>query len=150
MEVIPFEEKYRQDFIDFNTDWILREFGKLEEHDLQTFASIDQALQEGAMIFFAIEHDEAQACCMVVPLGTGVWELCKMGSRRGIHPGAGSGVFQAAMQWALDHGAKKIVIVSNRKLKPALHIYEKYGFREDVKPVWEYERGDVAYVYEAS
>lgn len=23
MKVIPFEEKYRQDFIDFNTDWIV-------------------------------------------------------------------------------------------------------------------------------
>ena len=37
MKVIPFEEKYRQSFIDFNTDWIVSNFGFLEKHDKETF-----------------------------------------------------------------------------------------------------------------
>ena len=40
MKVIPFEEKYRQDFIDFNTEWIISNFGFLEEHDTETFKKI--------------------------------------------------------------------------------------------------------------
>ena len=30
MKVVKFEEKYRQAFIDFNTDWIVTYFGRLE------------------------------------------------------------------------------------------------------------------------
>lgn len=52
MKIIPFEEKYRQDFIDFNTDWIISNFGFLEEHDKETFEKIDEEIKEGAMIFF--------------------------------------------------------------------------------------------------
>lgn len=51
MKVIPFEEKYRQEFIDFNTDWIISNFGFLEEHDRETFAKIDEQMAAGAMIF---------------------------------------------------------------------------------------------------
>lgn len=39
MKVIPFEEKYRQSFIDFNTDWIISNFGFIEEHDRETITS---------------------------------------------------------------------------------------------------------------
>ena len=53
MELVKFQEKYRQAFIDFNTDWIISNFGFLEEH-----------------------------------------------------------------------GAKRLFIISNSKLKPALHIYK--------------------------
>ena len=45
MEPVRFEEKYRQAFIDFNTDWIVTYFGKLEPHDLETFEKIDDELR---------------------------------------------------------------------------------------------------------
>lgn len=55
MKVIPFEEKYRQDFINFNTDWIVSNFGILEEHDKETFENIDEELKAGAMIFLLLK-----------------------------------------------------------------------------------------------
>ena len=61
MKIIPFAEKYRQDFIDINTDWIVSNFGALEEHDVESFQSIDEQLQTGAMIFFAVENDTVLA-----------------------------------------------------------------------------------------
>lgn len=148
MHVVEFQEKYRDDFVAFNTDWIISYFGFLEDHDLETFANIDEEMQAGAMIFFAVEHDIALATCMAKPLNGTTWEICKLGSNQNIsHPGAGSAVFEAAMQWALDHGAKKLFILSNRKLKPALHIYEKYGFKEIKLDHYEYIRGDIAFEY---
>ena len=54
---------------------------------------------------------------------------------------------EAAMKWALEHGAERIFIISNSKLKPALHIYEKYGFREIKLDDYEYVRGDIAFEY---
>lgn len=52
MKIVPFEEEYRQDFIDFNTEWIVLNFGFLEKHDLETFDRIDEEMDAGAMIFF--------------------------------------------------------------------------------------------------
>lgn len=37
-----------------------------------------------------------------------------------------------------------------RKLKPALHIYEKYGFKEIKLENYEYIRGDIAFEYKVS
>lgn len=148
MELVRFEEKYRQAFIDFNTDWIVTNFGKLEPHDLETFENIDDELRNGAMIFFAVENDIPLACCMSMPMEGDTWEICKLGSNKDMpHKGAGSLVFKAAMEWAQEHGAKRLFILSNSRLKPALHIYEKHGFKEIKLDDYGYERGDIAFEY---
>lgn len=148
MKIIQFEEKYRQDFIDFNTDWIMSNFGSLEEHDIETFEKIDEEITAGAMIFFAVENEIALATCMAKPMEEKTWEICKLGSNKKVpHKGAGSAVFEAAMNWALNHGAEKLFILSNSQLKPALHIYRKYGFKEIKLDNYEYVRGDIAFEY---
>lgn len=148
MNIIPFDEKYRQDFIDFNTDWIVSNFGFLEEHDVETFDKIDEAMDLGAMIFFAVEDDTALATCMAMPVNGTTWEICKLGSNKYVpHKGAGSAVFEASMKWALEHGAERLFILSNSRLKAALHIYEKYGFKEIKLDNYEYVRGDIAFEY---
>lgn len=148
MKIIPFEERFRQDFIKFNTDWIISNFGNLEKHDEETFKNIDEEMAAGAMIFFAVENNVALATCMATPMDGETWEICKLGSNKNIfHKGAGSAVFEAAMQWALNHGAERLFILSNSKLKPALHIYEKYGFKEIKLENYEYVRGDIAFEY---
>ena len=148
MKIIEFEEKYRKDFIDFNTDWIVSNFGFLEEQDKETFEKIDEEMKAGALIFFAVENDTARVTCMARPMEEATWEICKLGSNKELpHKGAGSAVFEAAMNWALEHGAEKLFIVSNRRLKPALHIYRKYGFKEIKLENCEYIRGDIAFEY---
>lgn len=147
MKVIEYQEKYKKDFIQFNTDWIEDNFDSLETEDLDTFNHIEKSLDEGPMIYFAVEGENALATCMAKPLDKkGTWELCKMGSNKYIpHKGAGSAVFQAAMEWAIQHGANRLFILSNSRLKAALHIYEKYGFREIKLDDYEYARGDIAF-----
>lgn len=148
MKIIEFNEKYRQDFIDFNTDWIISNFGFLEKHDRETFEKIDEEMDNGAMIYFAVEKETALACCMTMPMDGETWEICKLGSNKNVpHKGAGSAVFEAAMKWAINHGAKRLFILSNSKLKPAIHIYKKYGFKEIKLDNYEYIRGDIAFEY---
>ncbi len=150
MEIIQYQEKYKKDFIQFNTDWIQDNFGTLEAEDLDTFHHIEESLKNGAMIYFAVDNENVLATCMVKPLGEdGTWELCKLGSNKHLpHKGAGSAVFQVAMDWAKQHGAKRLFIISNKKLKAAVHIYEKFGFHEIKLEDYEYARGDVAFIKE--
>lgn len=149
MILIEYDEKYKKDFIQFNTDWIVDNFGFLEKEDKDTFDHIEENIRNGAMIYFAVENGIALATCMVVPLDeNGVWELCKLGSNKKYpYKGAGSAVFAAAMKWAIDHGAKKLFLLSNSRLKPALHIYKKYGFQEVKLDDYEYVRGNIAFEY---
>lgn len=163
MNIVEYDSKYKDSFIQFNTDWIVDNFGCLEKEDYETFAKIDEELEHGAMIYFAVENDIPLATCMAKPIpyetvqstfsrecpkdmSGETWEICKLGSdKHREHKGCGSAVFEAAVQWAIDHGAKRLFILSNRKLKTAIHIYEKYGFREIVLDDYEYDRGDIAF-----
>ncbi len=148
MRVIEYQEEYKKYFIQFNTDWIRDNFGVLEEEDMATFDHVEESLAKGAMIYFAVEGENVLATCMAKPMEDGIWEICKLGSNKHIpHQGAGSAVFEAAMNWAIRHGAKKLFIISNSRLKSALHIYEKYGFHEIKLDDYEYVRGDIAFEY---
>ena len=147
-KVIPFVEQYRKDFIDFNKDWITTYFGKIEEHDIEEFENIDKDIKNGGMIFFAVRNKKALATCMSKPLDGHTWEICKLGSNKDLpHKGAGSAVFEASMNWAIKNGAKRLFIVTNSTLKPALHIYRKFGFKEIKLDNYGYERGDIAFEY---
>lgn len=146
MKIIEYDSKYKEDFIQFNKDWIIDNFGFLEDEDIKTFEKMDEELANGAMIYFAIEDGSALACCMAKPMENGTWEICKLASNKNRdHKGCGSAVFEAAVQWAIDHGAKRLFILSNSKLKAAIHIYEKFGFHQLKLDDYEYVRGDIAF-----
>ena len=148
MKIVKFEDKYRQAFIDINAEWITKLFGKIEPDDVETFEHIDELIAEGAMIFFAVEDEKVLAACMAKPTGGGEWEMCKMGAA-GQYTGTGAGcaVFEKCRDYAIERGAKRLFLVSNDKLGPALHIFKKAGFRECPMGHCVYERGNVAYEY---
>lgn len=163
MKIVKYDPKYKADFIRFNTDWIEDNFGTVESEDIATFNSIEAKIQFGGMVFFAVENDIVLACCMTYPMNGDLaftfpvhetrcypdgqtWEICKFASNKDVvHKGAGSAVFKETMDYAVRNGAKRIFMLSNKKLKPAIHIYEKYGFREIILPNYEYNRGDIAF-----
>lgn len=85
---------------------------------------------------------------MIEPHDNNIWEICKLASAgQYTGTGAGSAVFEACLNYAVEHGAKKIVLVTASKLKPALHIYKKYGFTEVPlnKEEWPYERAELVF-----
>ena len=54
----------------------------------------------------------------------------------------------AMIYFAIENGANKLTILSNSILKPALHIYEKYGFYEiPVDNTHHYKRVDIQFEY---
>lgn len=149
MKVVPYEKRYEDAFIRLNTAWVDRYF-RMEEDDREVLEHVDAWLQAGSMIFFAVEKQEVLATCMIRPLGGDTWEICKLAAAgQYTGKGAGSAVFKACMDYAIAHGAKKLTLISNRKLLPALHIYQKFGFREAPldHSYWSYERADIQMEY---
>lgn len=148
MKIIEYDPKYKDDFIQFNKDWIIENFKFVEKEDLETFDNIEKYLHQGSMVYFATEKDTLLAGCMAKKEDNNVFEICKLCSNKNLeHKGAGTLVFKACMDYAINSGAEKIYILSNSKLKAALHIYEKFGFKKvDLKDT-RYERGDIAFEY---
>ena len=149
MEIAAYQPCYKQDFIALNTAYV-EKFFVMEQADRDILEHVDEWLDKGAMIYFAIEENQVLATCMAQPLGHAVWEICKLAADEQYQGrGAGQAVFQAAMQYAIRQGAEKLTLISNRILKPALHIYEKFGFQEVPleKAYWGYDRADIQFEY---
>lgn len=146
MKIVTYRPEYREAFVRLNTEWLTR-FYWVESFDQYAMDHVEDLIAQGAMAFFALDDaGEVLATCMAMPLEGTTWEICKLAARNqytGI--GAGSAVLQAAMHYAERHGAKKEVLISCRNLKPAIHLYQKFGFREVPyrKVYWKSEKADI-------
>lgn len=148
MKIVPYDKKYKKEFIEMNEKWISEMF-LLEERDIAVLSNIEQSLEQGGQIFFAIDdNDEVLACCMIAPLPNGEWEIEKF-CAKGLYTGtgAGSACLRACIEYAKEKKVEKVVIVSNRKCTHAVRLYLKNGFVE--VPVdyekFSFDRADIAF-----
>jgi len=148
MKVVPYNLKYKNDFVEMNKEWISTMF-KIEDEDLREIENIEEAIEKGAEIFFSIdENDHVMACCMVAPRVDGDWEIMKFAAR-GMYTGtgAGSACLKACIDYAKNKHIDRLIIVSNRRCVQALHLYHKYGFIEMPvdKKKFPFDRADIAF-----
>lgn len=149
MKIIAYEKRYKKDFVALNTAWLER-FYTVEPYDRDMMDRAEELIDGGGMVYFAVEEGHVLATCMTIPLTGDTWEMCKLAAAgQYTGTGAGSAVFQACMQYAIAHGAKKLSLISCRALKPAIHIYEKFGFYEVPlnKAFWGAEKADIEMEY---
>ncbi len=87
---------------------------------------------------------EAVATCALQKEGEGVYELAKMAVKRGLRGrGLGRIILHEVIGQARAIGMRKLTIISNRRLAPALHLYREAGFKEVAQRHMEYARGDI-------
>lgn len=143
MNIVPYQEKYKKDFISLNLAWIKKYF-RVEPHDIKMLNEVESFLAKGAAVYFAVEHEQVIATCMVTPIDGQVWEICKLAADEGNRDkGAGSAVLKACINYATAHNAKKLMIVTNTILSAAMHLYTKFGFQEVPIDNMEYERVNI-------
>lgn len=145
MEIIAYTPTYAKDFKDLNIAWLEKYFW-VEPHDEEVLGKPQTyIIDPGGEIFLVRVHDQIIGTLAFMKIEDGIFELTKMS----ITPAyQGKKIGQKLMRYALDHakemGWKALVIYSNRKLKNAIYIYEKFGFKEI--PIEEnnpYSRGDI-------
>lgn len=107
MKVIRYDKQYKQEFIDLNKHWIDK-FFNIEPHDLEQLENVAHYLEQGGMIFFAIDGEQVLSTCMVIELQPDIWEICKFATNEKFQgKGADKAVFAAALDYAKDKLAKK-------------------------------------------
>ncbi len=148
MKIVPYDPKYKNDFIEMNKAWISAMFA-IEAEDEHEFENIEPYIENGGQIFFTLDDEEnVMACCMIVPREDGDWEIMKFAAK-GMYTGtgAGSACLTACIDYAKNKGIEKIIIVSNRKCVQAIHLYRKFGFVEIPvdKEKFPFDRADIAF-----
>jgi GNAT superfamily N-acetyltransferase len=127
--VVPYRDEFRAAFEQLNRDWIEMYFA-LEDPDREVFRDPRaKILAPGGQIFFVLEDGQVQGTCAVIRHGTADYEIAKMAvapTARG--RGFGDRLMEAAIDFARTAGARRVIIVSNTVLEPAIRLYEKHGF----------------------
>lgn len=148
MKIVPYDPRYKNDFIELNRAWISEMF-VMEPEDERELGNLEPYVKKGGQIFFAVdEEDQVMACCMLAPREDGDWEIMKFAAR-GMYTGtgAGSACLQACIDYAKKRQLPKIIIVSNRRCTHALRLYRKFGFEEIPvdKQRFPFDRADIAF-----
>lgn len=146
IKIIPYETKYQSTFKSINEQWIKTYF-EMEESDYKALDNPQEyILNAGGHIFIALLDNIAVGSCALIKMDNDCYdyELAKMavtpeaqGKKIGFLLG------QTALDKAKKLGAKKVYLESNTKLKPAIALYRKLGFKEITGYSSPYQRCDI-------
>ncbi|HME10910.1 MAG TPA: GNAT family N-acetyltransferase [Bryobacteraceae bacterium] len=119
------ENAFRQ----LNEEWISRYF-VLESKDMEALSDPQGAiLDRGGRIFLAVQEGQAVGCCALLAIGPGEFEVSKMAvTERAQGRGIGRRLLGAVIAAARASGARRLYLETNRKLAPAVRLYESMGF----------------------
>ena len=154
MEILPFSDDLAGAFHDINVQWIETMF-VVEPTDREVLENPrSRILDPGGDILFVRAGDlGVVGTCALQQTGPGQFELTKMGvleSARGRK--AGEFLLHAMIRRAADLGATRLYLLTNARCAPAIHLYEKAGFRHDAGIMAEfgsrYARCDVAMLHQ--
>lgn len=159
VEIIPYSKEYADDFKRLNIAWLEKYF-YVEKIDDQVLSKPKKyILNNGGQIFFARYKNEIVGTCALVKSdnseqnkefkGKSCYELTKMAVTEKYQ---GLKIGRKLMERVIDAfnktGGDLLFLESNSRLKPALHLYESFGFVH--KPRLDnshYQRSDVYMEY---
>jgi ribosomal protein S18 acetylase RimI-like enzyme len=129
--VVPYREEFRAAFERLNRQWIETYF-VLEPSDREILGDPRRKILDGGgQVFFVLERGEVQGTCAVLRHSAEECEIAKMAvatPARG--RGFGDLLMDACVAFAREIGSRRVVIVSNTVLEPAIRLYRKHGFTE--------------------
>jgi len=129
VEILDYAPEFTDDFREISLSWIEKDF-KVEGEDMAVLNEPQKIIDEGGCIVFARINQKVVGTCALIRLDSGTYELAKMGVReeaRGKQIGKKLGI--AVIDRARMLGGTRVVLESNKKLTPALSLYEKLGFK---------------------
>ncbi|MFC0679562.1 GNAT family N-acetyltransferase [Lysobacter korlensis] len=153
LAIREFTDELAAQFRDINAEWIDAMF-RLEDTDRDVLDNPRARIIDagGDILFVEAEGLGIVGACALQKTGPTSYELTKMGVRapaRGMK--AGEFLLAAVIKRAESLGADPLYLLTNRKCAPAIHLYEKLGFRHDADIMARYgaryERCDVAMRY---
>lgn len=144
MEIVEYEEQYREAFKELNLIWLNKYF-TLEEDDIEILNYPERViLEHGGFILFLKHKGKIIGTAALNYLDAESFELSKITvdeSYRGI--GAGKLLCAAVIDKAKSCGAKVLFLYSATSLEAAIAVYQQLGFREVPLEAGKYKRANI-------
>ena len=127
--VVRYREEFQDAFERLNREWIETYF-VLEPADREILGDPRRKiLDPGGQVFFVLERGEVRGTCAVLRHSAQECEIAKMAVAPAVRGrGYGDLLMQASLAFAREIDSRRIVIVSNTVLNPAIRLYQKHGF----------------------
>ena len=131
LKLIPFNSSHTQYFAALNMEWI-RSYFEVEPNDEAVLNEpITNIIEKGGHIIMAVLEGVYVGTVAMIPENEKVIELAKMGvSPKYQGRGIGAKLIAAVIDFAREKDYKSVILYSNTVLKPAIHLYKKFGFKE--------------------
>jgi len=142
--IIPFSPEYREAIKILNLEWLQKYF-RVESKDEKILSDPQgEIIDKGGMIFYAQYNNQIVGTISLLKIDSFTFELSKMAVSDGNQGlGIGKKLIEHCLNEATNKGIRKLILYSNRKLHPAIHLYESFGFKEISLEDGIYERADI-------
>lgn len=147
IRIVDYQPRHRDSFRALNLAWIERWFA-VEDADRRALDDPDASiLAPGGFIVMAERAGDVLGCCALIRESDDTFELAKMAVAPAAQgQGIGRLLGMAAIERARRAGARRVELLTNSRLAPALHLYRKLGFVQVAVGETEYDRADVRMV----
>ncbi|WFD11331.1 GNAT family N-acetyltransferase [Tepidibacter hydrothermalis] len=149
IEIIEYDRKYKDEYIKLNMRWLL-EFDLLEEKDEVMIQNVErEILDKNGKVYLLKKDEKIIGTVALKPSSHNTVEILKLAvdsDFKGL--GLGSKLMEKAIKESYELGYKNIVLYTNSKLKAAIGLYEKLGFKKIALDDSHYEEVDIKMIYE--
>ena len=147
VEIVEYQPQYKKAFYELNRKWI-ELYWELEPHDIEVLENPEKhILEKGGHIFVALYNGFPVGVCALCPMpeeSAYDFELAKLAVNNSIQrKGIGRRLCDAVINKARELGGRILFLESNTRLKPAIALYRKLGFKELPEYHPAYARGDI-------
>ncbi len=147
VQIVEFQPQYKKAFYELNRKWI-ELYWELEPHDIEVLENPEKhILDKGGHIFVALYNGFPVGVCALCPMpeeSAYDFELAKLAVNNSIQrKGIGRRLCDAVIDKARELGGEMLFLESNTRLKPAIALYRKLGFKELPEYHPAYARGDI-------
>lgn len=145
ISIETFRPEHGEKFAELNREWLLR-YNLLEPADEEQLADPQtHFLDTGGQVFVALHDGQVVGTCAIFPRDSQAREIAKLAVSADFRGrGLARRLVERCIAYAREQGARRVVLLSNSQLQPALHLYESVGFRYQPAPeVRAYDTADV-------
>lgn len=144
IRIVPYQPQYAKALKALNYQWLEKYFRVEKGDEIALSNPQKEIIDKGGFIFFAQVQETIVGTVALLKKSDFVFELGKMAVSEN-HRGKGIGqqLLQYSINFAKEKHIRKIILYSNTRLVQALHLYQKFGFKEIPLEEGLYERADI-------
>jgi mannose-6-phosphate isomerase-like protein (cupin superfamily)/N-acetylglutamate synthase-like GNAT family acetyltransferase len=144
IEILEYSDEYHEPIKTLNLEWLEKYFNVEQSDIIQLNNPQEEIIDKGGIIFYAKHKNEIVGTATLMKISDNIYELGKMAvTDRAQGHGIGAALMQHCLAVAIQHSIKKLILYSNTKLGPAIHLYRKYGFAEVQLEQGHYQRANI-------